>query len=334
MKMKLFNKILGVLFTDDTVVCTFADIPVIMTSYYKIFLLSLCGIVLFTEGIVSASALFVILSIVYFFVVCHEYGHSLMAKKFGYKVANIALYPYGGIASVEGGFEHNNKHEFWIAVAGPLVNVVFGLLFIPLAFMFAETDLVNLLFLLCLKVNAILLFFNLLPLYPLDGGRICKTLIGMNITKKWAMKATGIVTVVTSLFAAPVLWIYGEYVGSIFVAVLFVGNLIYLIWGDKIKSRNGGTCGSPDLCIPSALEMYDIIIERSENSLDRASKVEQFVRFLEVITDGENVVYIKHLSNKNVQDHLFVILGIGLPDNKVISLWKENISTNILLESV
>jgi len=168
---------------------------------------------------------------------------------------------------------------------------------------------------------------------------------------------------------------YEFYVGSIFVAILFFGNLFYLIWGNKMRTGNEFVLmverdGKPpeeiimtrknaeklvseimksysyleekdtkDLltmlhCGKWYFDMDNLIIERAENSLDRTSKREQLARFLrEIISDDENKVYISHLSNQDVQDHLFVMLGIGLPDNKVVSLWKENISTNILSES-
>ncbi|WP_323789549.1 site-2 protease family protein [Psychroserpens sp.] len=138
---------------------------------------------------------------VFLCVVLHELGHALMAKRFGIKTHSITLLPIGGMASLEY-LPESPKQELLIVLAGPLVNVVIAaLLFfmIPIQdFMhlnFTETfevlmsfSLPSFLFFLFV-VNVGLVVFNFIPAFPLDGGRILRALLAMNMNR---VKATQI----------------------------------------------------------------------------------------------------------------------------------------------
>src|SRR5262249_29082496 len=121
-------------------------------------------------------------------VLLHELGHALMARQFGIATRDITLYPMGGVARLER-MSERPWEEFCIAVAGPLVNVViaaslalvFLLLGLPLAglgltqraWVSPEVSLLRDLF----AVNVGLVLFNLLPAFPMDGGRVLRALL-------------------------------------------------------------------------------------------------------------------------------------------------------------
>ncbi len=100
-------------------------------------------------------------------VVLHELGHALMARAFGIRTRDITLYPFGGIAALEGE-ARSPTQELLIAVAGPAVNLALAALVAPFALAGSGLAMVF------LGLNVVMAVFNLLPAYPMDGGRVLR----------------------------------------------------------------------------------------------------------------------------------------------------------------
>lgn len=112
---------------------------------------------------------FVELVVLFGVVVIHELGHVAAARLFGWRVLEVQLLPFGGVAVMEPADGANSVQEMAVALAGPLQN----LLMIGLAFFFRQTgwwtEAWTAYF---VQVNATIALFNLLPAEPLDGGRV------------------------------------------------------------------------------------------------------------------------------------------------------------------
>jgi Zn-dependent protease/CBS domain-containing protein len=128
---------------------------------------------------------------IFFCVTLHEFGHALAAKRFGIKTKDITLLPIGGLARLESIPEKPNE-ELIVAFAGPFVNIVIVILLYPLVhFTMVDTNSMeqitsisskNFLFNLMI-INLWLVIFNLIPAFPMDGGRVLRALLSYKMER-------------------------------------------------------------------------------------------------------------------------------------------------------
>jgi len=131
-------------------------------------------------------------------VVLHEFGHSLQVKRYGIRVRDVVLLPIGGMARVDR-IPEVPLQEIVVAISGPLVNFVlaagiFGLMIVLDKPIGPEPDYLTSLFV----INLVLGVFNLIPAYPMDGGRILRGLLAFKLPY---LRATRYATVVGQLIA-------------------------------------------------------------------------------------------------------------------------------------
>ena len=156
-------------------------------------------------GLLTAAGLFV-------GVLLHEFGHSLVAMRYGYEIDSITLWLLGGLASFAE-MPENWRHELRIAVAGPLVSVGVGIVSYGLFLaMPAGFDAGLFVFGYLALLNVGLAVFNMLPAFPMDGGRVLRALLARNRPHARATqtaarigKVAAVVLGIVGLFANPML---------------------------------------------------------------------------------------------------------------------------------
>jgi Zn-dependent protease/CBS domain-containing protein len=179
-------------------------------------------------------------------VVLHELGHSLAAIKFGSEVRSITLLPIGGMANIRK-IPEKPMQELIMTVAGLAVNVVIALILLGILLTRGGLDLEQMDFktitprnflTMLMFVNLFVVFFNLIPAFPMDGGRILRALFSMRMNRlkatRWA-KNTGqffaVAFVMAGLFLNPFLVVIGVFV---FIGASAEYNLMKL--GESIKA--------------------------------------------------------------------------------------------------
>ncbi len=123
-------------------------------------------------GIVGALGLF-------FSIIVHEFSHSLVARNFGIPMKGITLFIFGGVAEM-GEEPSNAKAEFFMAIVGPLASLALALIFYGLYMLGvggAWPETVNGVVKYLSMINGLLAFFNLIPAFPLDGGRVLRSVL-------------------------------------------------------------------------------------------------------------------------------------------------------------
>lgn len=201
-------------------------------------------------GAVSAS-LFVL--VLFLCVVMHEFGHALMARRYDVQTRDITLYPIGGVARLER-LPRKPVQEFWVAIAGPLVNIAIAFILFPVLLLLDSDTLLNVFYSLynqsdadnffmpsnlpvyayialgLIGLNLTLAIFNLIPAFPMDGGRVLRAVLSYFFGH---LKATKIASLVGQFIA--VYFVYNGIMGNGSVTQLFIGVFVFLAAGSEAR---------------------------------------------------------------------------------------------------
>ncbi len=176
----------------------------------------------------AALAGLVLVSVLFGCVILHELGHALTAKHFGIGTLDITMYPIGGVARLEG-MPKEPRQELLIAIAGPAVNLVIAaVLFVvviatgrpltPSPFVEAEPNVLGML----MWINLALVGFNMLPAFPMDGGRVLRAGLATKLSYKNATRIASYVGQgMAVLFCFFAVWSFNP-------VLFFVGIFVFL----------------------------------------------------------------------------------------------------------
>lgn len=183
--------------------------PVLMAGIFAFYVYS--GLT-----VLAAAAGVALIMTVFLCVLLHELGHAFMARHYGIPTLDITMYPIGGVARLQR-MPREPKQELLIALAGPAVNVVLAGFFYILAGMMSGgtvhwtqaftpgADILTML----MWMNAGLVVFNLLPAFPMDGGRVLRALLATQTSYR---NATHIASFIGQVMAV-VFIVYGLFTG-------------------------------------------------------------------------------------------------------------------------
>lgn len=251
-------------------------------------------------------------------VVLHEFGHVFAARRYGIRTPDITLLPIGGLARLERMPEEPGK-EFVIAIAGPLVNVVIAaLIFLALGGTSGIQDMAAIEnpradFLVRLAgVNVFLVLFNLIPAFPMDGGRVLRALLATKLS--WA-RATQIAATIGQGLA----FLFG-FLGLLYNPILiFIAIFVYLAAASEAQSAQIRD-------ISASVLVSDVMVTEFAR-LDRSASIADAIDRLLATTQNEFPVVdqagqIEGLLTRN--DMIRALKESG-PDAPVVSVMRTDI---------
>lgn len=196
-----------------------------------------------TEGPLNAVRAIIFILFIFTCVTFHEFSHSLVAQHFKIKVKSIILLPIGGVATMEK-MPEKPREEFLMAIAGPLFNIALAIiLFYPIYVLFGRNlsqmnpansnfDTWKATILYMYWVNPILAVFNMLPAFPMDGGRALRAFLASRIG---ISKATRIAVSIGHTFAV-IFGLFGLISGHILL--ILIAFFIYIAASQEEKMLN------------------------------------------------------------------------------------------------
>jgi len=274
------------------------------------------------NGIIYLLALFLC-------VVLHEFGHALVARRYGIKTPDITLLPIGGVARLERMPEKPNE-ELRVALAGPSVNLVIAALLAVALYVSGDLQSLNMfnmtggsLLQRMLPVNLFLALFNLIPAFPMDGGRVARAMLASRMEYTQATQVAATLGQVIAFFFG----LIGLFSNPFLV---FIALFIYM----------GASQEASMVQVKSALEgipvskamLTDFHTLREGDPLSRAVELLMSSSQQEFpVLSGEQVVGV--LTRKGLIDGLRR-LGQSAPVSGVMNRKFESVDINAMLEEV
>jgi Zn-dependent protease/CBS domain-containing protein len=204
-------------------------------------------------------------------VLLHELGHAVMARRFGVRTREIVLYPIGGVARLEtmpGGWA-----ELLIALAGPAVNVVIAAVCAAVLAAFQgpavlrptmawpQEGLVQQL----LSVNVGLVLFNMIPAFPMDGGRVLRAILAIGLGQQRATRIAGFIGQ-----AIAVLFVFGGIFQANYV-LAFIGVFVFLGAAQEVAFQTRRQAVAGHTAQEAMITKYETLAP--QDSLGRAAEL-------------------------------------------------------------
>ncbi len=275
-------------------------------------------------------------------VVLHELGHALTAKRFGCKTQDIILLPIGGIARMEK-IPEKPSQELAVAFAGPFVNVLNVLILLPLIRQQLNSDGLEIVtptinssnFLLNLfLVNVSLAVFNLLPAFPMDGGRVLRALLSFWMDRVKATRIAGSIGQLMALGFIMLGLFYNPFL--VFIGLfIIIGAQAEMSYAESKSLLSGYTVHDAMMTEFSILQENDPLSKAVQLILD--GQAQDFLvmddqqritgtlnrnQIIKVLSTSNDSVTVEHVMNKNIHP-----LGPDVSLEEVFQVLQKNESS-------
>ncbi|MBE5757537.1 MAG: hypothetical protein E7345_01220 [Clostridiales bacterium] len=200
-------------------------------------------------------------------VLLHEYGHYYVGKMKGYDFKNISFNVYGAGLYGDGCF--TRKDDILISLAGPCVNLILIILTICFWWLIPSLYYYSKAFVVC---NLIVMVFNLLPIYPLDGGRILVAILSSKVNKNKLIKAGNVLCIILGIL----------FLIAFLVSIFYIINFNFLFIG-LFMMLNGFSCDTS-------------IYKEKISSLSKSTGTPLEVKTFVVKGEIEKIQLVKYLS--------------------------------------
>lgn len=163
-------------------------------------------------------------AIAFIIVLIHECGHAAAALYFGWNVTSIELLPFGGVAKIDEEEEHSFRQECLVVLAGPLQHVWLPLLSPVLSVLPFWDGTMHQLF---INQNNALLLFNMLPIWPLDGGRLLHLFLQKNYPFKSAYEKVLLLSLTALMLFSLITLYFLPFSANLWIVILFILLSLY-----------------------------------------------------------------------------------------------------------
>ncbi|WP_066292886.1 M50 family metallopeptidase [Bacillus sp. FJAT-29937] len=178
-------------------------------------------------GLAVMTAHFIELSLFLLIIFVHEMGHAAAASFFSWRIKRIALLPFGGVAEIE---EHGNrplKEELIVILSGPLQHIwLIGAAYVLYQFSFLSEGMYELF----IQYNLMVLLFNLLPIWPLDGGKLVFLFLSIFQSFPNAHRRALLISAACTLLFSVLILIFSPINLNIWVVIAFLLFSLYHEW--------------------------------------------------------------------------------------------------------
>jgi Zn-dependent protease/predicted transcriptional regulator len=256
-------------------------------------------------------------------VILHELGHAFAARRYGIRTQNIVLLPIGGVAMLER-LPINPRHELIVAFAGPAVNFLIAIIFLPFLLLIDDRILAEMMnFILNINqgafppfrvsffnwfvfflvtLNVVVGIFNLIPAMPMDGGRVLRALLAIKLPRH---KATQVAATIGAVLSG-VITIYGVF--QLNWILVFIGLYVFTSAFGEFRTIKNELFLAENKVSQLMDTNFSLINENTTLSNVLNAFSDQELNYLIVQSDSGNVVGILTQDSvleavKNVADH-------------------------------